>query len=96
MRKIVNMIEGILQIVTIVAGVLAIVKMVQSHQYRKSLKVKANEFLEDELYELEEIRSSVAVSSPTIAANHELCKKLLYITGISSIALIILHAFKED
>ena len=96
MRKLVNMIEGVLQVVTIVAGIMAIIKMIQSHQHRKALKVKANEYLEDELYELEEVRRDVTVSSPTVQANDEICKKLLYITGVSSLALIIMHAYKED
>lgn len=96
MNKLLKCIERILQVVTVISGILAIVEMVRTYLYKKELKTKANDYLEDEL-ELEgNIRGPVAVFSPTLKEKEKKLLKLLAITGIGCVAVIVLNLINRD
>ena len=96
MNKLLKCIERILQVVTVVSGILAIVEGVKTYLYEKQLKTKANDYLEDEL-ELEgNIRGPVAVFSPTLKEKEKKVLKLLAVTGIGCVAVIVLNLMNRD
>lgn len=96
MNKLLKCIERVLQVITIIIGILAIVEGVRTYLYKKRLKNKANEYLEDEL-ELEgNIRGPVKVFSPTLKEKEDKILKLLAVTGIGCVAVIILNLINRD
>lgn len=96
MNKLLKCIERILQVVTVISGILAIVEIVRTYLYKKGLKTKANDYLEDEL-ELEgNIRGPVAVFSPTLKEKEKKLLKLLAITGIGCVTVIVLNLINRE
>lgn len=96
MNKLLKCIERVLQVITFIIGVLAVVEGVRTYFYKKQLKTKANIYLEDEL-ELEgNIRGPVSVFSPKLKEKEEKVLKLLAITGIGCLGVIILNLINRD
>lgn len=95
MKQVLNWIEKILQVVTLIIGILTVVQGIKTYLYQKQLKSKANEYLEDEL-ELEgNIRRPVTVYSPTLYENKEQMMKLIGLTGIGCLGIIIVNIIKR-
>lgn len=96
MNKLLKCIERILQVVTVISGILAIVEGIKTYLYEKQLKIKANDYLEDEL-ELEgNVRGPVAVFSPTLKEKEKKVLKLLAVTGIGCVAVIVLNLMNRE
>lgn len=96
MNKLLKCIERILQVVTVISGILAIIEGVKTYLYEKQLKTKANDYLEDEL-ELEgNVRGPVAVFSPTLKEKEKKVLKLLAVTGIGCLGVIVLNLINRD
>lgn len=96
MNKLLKCIERILQVVTVISGILAIVEGIKTYLYEKQLKIKANDYLEDEL-ELEgNVRGPVAVFSPTLKEKEKKVLKLLAVTGIGCVAGIVLNLINRE
>lgn len=96
MNKLLKCIERILQVVTVISGILAIIEGVKTYLYEKQLKTKADDYLEDEL-ELEgNVRGSVAVFSPTLKEKEKKVLKLLAVTGIGCLGVIVLNLINRD
>lgn len=96
MNKLLKCIERVLQVITLIIGILTVVEGVRTYFYKKQLKTKANAYLEDEL-ELEgNIRGPVSVFSPTLKEKEEKVLKLLAVTGIGYLGVIILNLINRD
>lgn len=96
MNKLLKCIERVLQVITLIIGILAVVEGVRAYFYKKQLKTKANAYLEDEL-ELEgNIRGPVSVFSPKLKEQQEKVLKLLAVTGIGCLGVIILNLINRD
>ena len=96
MNKLLKCIERVLQVITLIIGILTVVEGVRIYFYKKQLKTKANAYLEDEL-ELEgNIRGPVSVFSPTLKEKEEKVLKLLAATGIGCLGVIILNLINRD
>lgn len=96
MNKLLKCIERVLQVITLIIGILTVVEGVRIYFYKKQLKTKANAYLEDEL-ELEgNIRGPVSVFSPTLKEKEEKVLKLLAVTGIGCLGVIILNLINRD
>lgn len=96
MNKLLKCIERVLQVITLIIGVLTIVEGVRAYLYKKQLKTKANLYLDNEL-ELEgNIKEPVTVSSPKLKEQQEKVFKLLAVTGIGCLGAIILNLINRD
>lgn len=96
MNKLLKCIERVLQVITLIIGILTVVEGVRIYFYKKQLKTKANAYLEDEL-ELEgNIRGPVSVFSPKLKEKEEKVLKLLAVTGIGCLGVIILNLINRD
>ena len=96
MNKLLKGIERVLQVATLIIGILAIIEGVKTYLYKKQLKTKANAYLEDEL-ELEgNVKGPVAVFSPTLKEKEEKVLKLLAATGIGCLGVMILNLINRE
>lgn len=96
MNKLLKCIERIIQIVTVISGIWTTVEIVKAYIYKKQLKQKANEYLDDEL-ELEgDIRGDINVYSPTLEVKQEQVRKLLIVTAIGIIVSGVLHLINRE
>ena len=96
MNKLLKCIERILQVATVIMGILSVVEGIRTYLYKKELKTKADDYLNDELEMEGNIRGSVAVFSPTLKEKEEKVLKLLAITGIGCLGIIILNLINRD
>ncbi len=94
--KVLRVIEFILQVLTIVSGILAIVGMVKNYKYKSKLRQKAEIYLDEELGELQDVKRKVAVFSPEVKEQENQIKKLLLITTTGIVSLFIIHILKRD
>ena len=94
MNKLLKCIERILQVATVIMGILSVVEGIRTYLYKKELKAKADDYLNDELEMEGNIRGPVAVFSPTL--KEEKVLKLLAITGIGCLGIIILNLINRD
>lgn len=96
MNRLLKWIERVLQIVTILSGIWTTVEMVRNYLYKKTLKEKADIYLDEEL-ELEgNIRGPVSVYSPKIKQQEKRIKGLLAVTGIGCISVVVLNLVNRD
>ena len=96
MNKLLKCIERILQVATVIMGILSVVEGIRTYLYKKELKTKADDYLNDELEMEGNIRGPVAVFSPTLKEKEEKVLKLLAITGIGCLGIIILNLINRD
>lgn len=96
MSKLTKWIERLLQVLTIISGILATIELIKTYIYRKELKKKADAYLDEEL-ELEgNVRGAVSVYSPKLKVQEKKSNKLLAATGIGCILVVILHLINKD
>lgn len=96
MNQLTKWIERILQVLTIISGILAIIEMVKMCIHKKELKKKADVYLDEEL-ELEgNVRGSIAVYSPGLKAQEKKVMNLVAVTGVGCILVMILHFISRD
>ena len=96
MSKQLKYIERIIQVMTILGCIWAVVEYIQMHTYKKKLRNKADVYLDDEL-ELEgNIGGPISVYSPTLKEKEKRVVKVLMITGIGAIISLILNLINKE
>lgn len=94
--KVLRIIELILQVVTIISSILAIVSMVKNYKYKNKLREKAQAYLDEELGEFQDVERKVSVFSPEVKEQEGKIKKLLIVTSASLISLVAIKILKRD
>ena len=96
MRKLLDAIELMLKLITVVLGVFTIVEAVNAWQYKRKLARKAQDYLEDEFIPETNMGNTINVYSPMIKKNRKRVTTLLAATGIGCVAIVVLKIFKPE
>ena len=94
--KVLRTIELILQVVTIISSILAIVSIVKNYKYKSKLREKAQVYLDEELGEFQDVERKVSVFSPEVEEQEGKIKKLLLVASASLISLFVIRVLKRD
>lgn len=95
-RKTLGVIEFILQVVTIVSSIVAIISMVKNYKYKAKLRQKAEDYLDEEIGEFQDVKRKISVFSPEIKCREDQIKKLLLLTSTGILSLLLIGIFKRD
>lgn len=95
-NKVLRVVEGVLQVVTIISSIVAIINMVKNYKYKMKLRQKAEAYLDEELGEFQDVQRKVRVFSPEVKYKEKQIKKLLMITGTGILSLIAIRILKRD
>lgn len=95
-RRTLGVIEFILQVVTIVSSIVAIISMVKNYRYKVKLRQKAEGYLDEEIGEFQDIKRKIRVFSPEIKCREDQIKKLLLLTSTGVLSLLLIGIFKRD
>lgn len=96
MNRVLKCIERIMQILAVIGGIWTTIEMVKMHIYKKKLKEKADEYLEDELALEGNIRGSITVQSPTLEMKQQQVAKLAGATAVVAIISVVLNLINRD
>ena len=94
MKKIINWVEMIIKVVTVILSIFTIIETIKAWQYKRKLARRAQEYLEDEFIPEENMSNELNVYSPTIKANHNRVTALLAATGVGCVLLVICNVLK--
>ena len=89
MKKVLNWVEIIIKVATVILSIFTIVEAIKAWQYKRKLARKAQEYLEDEFIPEENMSTTLNVYSPTIKANRNRVTALLAATGVGCGILVI-------
>lgn len=95
MKKVLRVIEVIVQIATFIVSLFAIGELVKHYIEKKKLKQKASEYLEDEFVMEANLNGPVAVYSPSLKENKKRITTLLAATGVGCVVLVVIKILKE-
>ena len=94
--KVLKTVELILQLVTIISSILAIVSMVKNYNYKSKLRKKAQIYLDEELGEFQDVKRRISVFSPEVKEQENIIKRILLITSVSIISLLTIQILKRS
>lgn len=95
-NKVLKVIEFILQVITIISSIVAIMSMVQNYKYKMKLRQKAEIYLDEELGEFQDVKRKISVFSPEVKCKEDQIKKLLMIISTGILSLIAIRILKKD
>lgn len=96
MNRVLKCIERMMQILAVIGGIWTTIEMVRMHVYKKKLKEKADEYLDDELALEGDVMGSITVYSPTLEGKQQQVAKLAGVTAIIAIVSIVLNLINRD
>lgn len=96
MNRVLKCIERIVQVITVIGAICAIVEAIRLHLYKKELNERANAYLEEELSDEGNMKSPVRVFSPRTEKMQGMLMKLVYATTIGTVISIILNLINRE
>ena len=96
MNRVLKCIERMIQVITIIGAIWTAIEGIKLFSYKKKLKQKADEYLDDELAFEGNMRGAVSVYSPSLKLKQEQVTKLAIVTSIGAVISIVLNLINRD
>lgn len=96
MNRVLKYIERIMQVLTIISAIWTTIEVINMKLYKRKLKEKADEYLDEEFALESDIRGNIIVQSPSLEVKQQRVYKLVGITIVGALMSCILNIINRD